>query len=89
MGWDQIHLTDHGRACPLLVDVAEGSNVYFTHSYAVECDRPDLVAATTHYVRSFPSAVWWGNVYGVQFHPEKSSRTGLRILKNFVNVVRG
>ncbi len=89
VGWDQIHLTDHGRACPLLVDVAEGSNVYFTHSYAVECDRPDLVAATTHYVRSFPSAVWWGNVYGVQFHPEKSSRTGLRILKNFVNVVRG
>lgn len=89
VGWDQIHLTDRGRECPLLVDVAEGSNVYFTHSYAAECPNPDLVTATTHYVRSFPSAVWWQNVYGVQFHPEKSSRTGLVILKNFVNVVRG
>ncbi len=90
VGWDQLHLTEHGRQCPLFVDVPEGSNVYFTHSYALADDvDPAIVAARTHYTRSFPSAIWQGNVFGVQFHPEKSSATGLRILSNFVNYVRG
>ena len=43
----------------------------------------------THYVRSFASGVWRDNVFGVQFHPEKSSRVGMQILQNFVNVARG
>ena len=90
VGWDQIHLTDHGRACPLFEGVPEGANVYFTHSYALDDDVEDKVVATrTHYVRSFASSVWSENVYGVQFHPEKSSATGLRILTNYVDIVRG
>ena len=90
VGWDQLHLTDHGRACPLLVDVPEGSNVYFTHSYAVADDADaSIVATRTHYVRSFASTVWSDNIFGVQFHPEKSSATGLRILSNFLQYVRG
>ena len=90
VGWDQLHLTGHGRACPLLVDVPEGSNVYFTHSYAVSDDVDDAIVATrTHYVRSFASTVWSDNIFGVQFHPEKSSATGLRILSNFLRYVRG
>lgn len=90
VGWDQLHLTGHGRACPLLVDVPEGSNVYFTHSYAVSDDVDDAIVATrTHYVRSFASTVWSDNIFGVQFHPEKSSATGLRILSNFLQYVRG
>ena len=90
VGWDQLHLTDHGRRCPLLVDVGEGANVYFTHSYALSTDVDrDLVAAHTHYTRTFASAVWEDNIFGVQFHPEKSSTTGLTILRNFVRVVRG
>ena len=90
VGWNQLHLTEVGKQCPLFVDVPEGSNVYFTHSYAVgdDCD-PDIVAANTHYTRTFPSAIWRDNVFGVQFHPEKSSSTGLRILRNFVRYVRG
>ena len=48
-----------------------------------------IVAARTHYTRTFASAVWSDNVFGVQFHPEKSSTTGLTILRNFVRVVRG
>lgn len=90
VGWNQIHLTAEGRQCPLFVDVPEGSNVYFTHSYAVadDCD-PDIVAANTHYTRTFPSAIWHDNVFGVQFHPEKSSSVGLRILRNFLRYVRG
>lgn len=90
VGWDQIHLTDVGQRCPLLVDVPEGANVYFTHSFALADDvRENVVATRTHYVRSFASAVWKDNIFGVQFHPEKSSQTGLRVLENFVSVVRG
>ena len=90
VGWDQIHLTDRGRACPLFSAVPEGANVYFTHSFALGDDVPDdVVAARTHYVRSFASAVWRDNVYGVQFHPEKSSAVGRAILEGFVGVVGG
>ena len=90
VGWDQVHLTAHGQASPLFRGVPEGANVYFTHSYALDADVEDAVVATrTHYVRSFASSVWSENVYGVQFHPEKSSATGLRILTNYVDIVRG
>ncbi|MDI9590638.1 MAG: imidazole glycerol phosphate synthase subunit HisH [Acidobacteriota bacterium] len=90
VGWNQLHLTAVGRRCPLLVDVSEGSNVYFTHSYALADDVGDPTVATrTHYTRTFGSTVWQDNVFGVQFHPEKSSATGLRILGNFVRYVRG
>lgn len=90
VGWDQAHLTALGRACPLLRGVPEGANVYFTHSYALDDDVPDdIVTVRTHYVRSFASAVWRDNVYGVQFHPEKSSAVGLSILTNYVDIVRG
>lgn len=88
VGWDQINLTPTGKKCPLFAGVAQGANVYFTHSYALAEDVPDeVVTARTHYTRSFASAVWNGeNVFGVQFHPEKSSGTGLCILENFVRI---
>ncbi len=90
VGWDQIHLTDHGRACPLFEGVPEGANAYFTHSYAVDSDVDwALVSTRTHYVRSFASSVWRDNVFGVQFHPEKSSGVGLRILRNFAVMAEG
>lgn len=90
VGWDQLHVTEEGRGCPLLAGVPEGANVYFTHSYAVADDADaSQVAARTHYVRSFPCVAWRGNVFGCQFHPEKSSATGLMILRNFVSIVKG
>ena len=90
VGWDQIHLTPRGRACRLFNGVPEGANVYFTHSFALDDDvERGVIAARTHYVRSFASAVWDGSVFGVQFHPEKSSAVGAQILSNFVDVVRG
>lgn len=90
VGWDQLHFTVQGRQCPLFVDVAEGANVYFTHSFAVADDVDEaVVSARTHYARSFASAVWQDNVFGVQFHPEKSSATGRQVLSNFLRIVRG
>ena len=90
VGWDQLYVTEEGRDCPLLAGVPEGANVYFTHSYAVSDDADaSQVAARTHYVRSFPCVAWRGNVFGCQFHPEKSSATGLMILRNFVSIVKG
>ena len=88
VGWDQVHMTPAGAADPLLAGFAEGANMYFTHSYAVadDADAADVLART-HYTRSFPCIVRHGNVWGCQFHPEKSSALGQRILKNFVNIV--
>lgn len=87
VGWDQVHLTERGRICPLLAGFAEGSNVYFTHSFALDDDvEPQEVAAVTHYGRNFGSVVWRGNLYGCQFHPEKSSNHGHEILRNFVSI---
>ena len=80
VGWNQIRRAE-GRTPLLLRDVPEDSFVYFTHSY-----RAPLTAETatvTTYGESFASAVERENVFGVQFHPEKSGDTGLHILKNF------
>lgn len=86
-GWDQVYLTERGRACPLLENFAEGANVYFTHSYALERDvEARDVAGVTHYARSFASVVARGNAFGCQFHPEKSSGHGQTILRNFVRI---
>ncbi|MDO4806417.1 MAG: imidazole glycerol phosphate synthase subunit HisH [Coriobacteriales bacterium] len=88
VGWDQLHLTPHGRKCALYKGIPEGANVYFTHSYALADDVDDAVVTTrSHYTRSFASGIWSNNVYGVQFHPEKSSSTGLSILRNFVSLI--
>ena len=74
------------KVCPLLKDIADGSYVYFCHSYYAEPkDRKDI-AATCDYGADFTSVVWQGNIYGVQFHPEKSQAVGLKILENFVNL---
>lgn len=90
VGWDQLEITEHGRACPLFAGIEDGAHVYFTHSYALADDiDPAIVAAYTDYTRRFPSAIWRGNLFAVQFHPEKSSRVGLEILRNFVSLIPG
>lgn len=87
VGWDQVHLSALGAQSPLLDGFAEGANMYFTHSYAVDTDALDEnVLAHTHYTRSFPCMVSARSVYGCQFHPEKSSAQGLTILENFVTM---
>ncbi len=82
MGWNQ--LIKISNACPLLKDIADGAYAYFCHSYYPVPKDNANIAATCDYGGEFSSVLWQGNVYGVQFHPEKSQETGLRMLKNFV-----
>ncbi len=80
MGWNQIRLR---QDAPVFRGVADGSTVYFVHSYYVIPDDPTVVAAVTDYGIEFCAAIRRENVMAVQFHPEKSQQIGLRILKNF------
>lgn len=80
MGWNTL---EPRYASPLLDGIEAGAFCYFVHSYHAVPDTPDDVLATTTYGLDFPAIVARNNVYGVQFHPEKSQHNGLRILKNF------
>lgn len=81
MGWNQLH---RRREHPLLKGVPDGAFVYFAHSYHATTDDEAILIATTDYGEHFPSIVARDNVWGVQFHPEKSGRVGLTILRNFL-----
>jgi glutamine amidotransferase len=84
IGWNQIHIQ---KASPLLEGVADGSYAYFVHSYYVAPADPEIVLATTDYEIDYASIVGQDNVFGIQFHPEKSQAVGLRILRNFTELV--
>ena len=83
MGWNSLTYTD--PSCPLLAGIPEGSFVYFVHSfYAVDCD--DSLRAWAPYGVRVPALVSKDNVYGCQFHPEKSGGVGLKILESFLRL---
>ena len=84
MGWNQLKVKN--SACPLLKDLADNSYVYFCHSYYPQPKNEGIIATTTDYGIDFTSVLWQDNIYGVQFHPEKSQQVGLKILRNFVNL---
>jgi glutamine amidotransferase len=83
MGWNTVRVT---RSNPLLEGGDGEQRFYFVHSYYVACRRDDDVLATAHHGEDFAAAVNRDNIYGVQFHPEKSHRFGMALLKNFVNL---
>ena len=81
MGWNTIQIQ---RSAPLFKDTAEGSYVYFVHSYYCAADNPDDVAASCRYGDIvFTAAIWRDNLMATQFHPEKSQDVGLKIFENF------
>ncbi len=80
MGWNTIHIE---KPAPPLATIDQESYVYFVHSYFVELGDQDLVSTQTAYGLSFVSSVWKDNIFGTQFHPEKSQAVGLQVLKNF------
>ena len=82
IGWNQI---ERQVASPLLEGVEDGSFFYFVHSYYVEAEQATDQLATTDYGIQYTSIAGRDNVYGVQFHPEKSQKIGLRLLTNFAS----
>ena len=83
MGWNQV---TPRRDAPILEGIAPGTNFYFVHSYYAGPPDADFCGATTEYGVPFLSVLHDGNVFGTQFHPEKSGRPGLRIYANFARL---
>ena len=83
MGWNSLELL---KDSPIFDSVSPGSDVYFVHSFFVECEAETLILARTEHGVKFSSIFNSGNLYGMQFHPEKSQSVGLQLLKNFIHV---
>lgn len=85
MGWNQLHLRP---GVALWQGLPEASYAYFVHSYYVAPEDPSVVAATTDYGIEYASAIAFGNLYAIQFHPEKSQDVGECILRNYLRCAR-
>ena len=83
MGWNSLHLQNDGR---LFQGIPEQTYVYFVHSYYLQAEDPQIVKATTEYGVTIHASVEKDNIFACQFHPEKSSKYGLKILENFAKL---
>lgn len=83
MGWNDLTVLND---CPLSADVADGDYVYYVHSYRADTSD-EYISCYTMYNEKIPGLVYRDNVYGAQFHPEKSGQVGMNILKNFAKLV--
>jgi len=83
MGWNRVKQAEPSH--PMWKNIAQDSRFYFVHSFYVEPQNPELVAATCHYGLGFCTAIQKDNLFATQFHPEKSHTAGLQLLKNFVD----
>jgi glutamine amidotransferase len=82
MGWNEVsHAIDH----PMWANIEDNSRFYFVHSYHIHLVNPDYIAGRCHYGVDFDVAAARDNLFAVQFHPEKSSKAGLQLLKNFLH----
>lgn len=86
MGWNTV---SRRKLCPLLDHLGPEPRFYFVHSYHVVCDQPDDILTLTRYSYDFASAFSHGNIFGLQFHPEKSHRFGMQLFRNFSGLVAG
>lgn len=84
MGWNTLRLTQPG--CPLFAELPPEPAVYFVHSYFAVPTAHGVVAAEADYPAPFCAAVWQDNIFATQFHPEKSQRVGLQMLRNFATL---
>lgn len=82
MGWNEVRQVE---AHPVWSGIADGTRFYFVHSYYVEPASPEVIAGSTQYGIVFTSAIARGNIFAVQFHPEKSAAAGLKLLENFIH----
>jgi glutamine amidotransferase len=84
MGWNRVH---NSGASPLFEGIPDGTYFYFVHSYFAVPDEKDIIAGWTHYGTRFCSVISRGNLFATQFHPEKSDRWGIMVLRNFGRIV--
>lgn len=87
IGWNQ--LDEVNSQCPIYRGIPSGSYVYFVHSFFPKPADSSIVASRTTYGENFASSVWRDNVFATQFHPEKSQKVGLQLLRNFVEYAAG
>jgi imidazole glycerol-phosphate synthase subunit HisH len=85
MGWNRVRIE---RRAPIFDDLPDEPSFYFVHSYYVQPADDELTAGTTEYGVRFASAIWRDNLFATQFHPEKSQRVGLQLLRNFAALCR-
>ena len=83
IGWNQIHIVGNSK---IFKDVENNSHMYFVHSYEFVPEDKNVVSATTDYSSNIVCSVEKENVFGTQFHPEKSDKIGLKIIDNFINL---
>lgn len=83
VGWNSLTLQNQGR---LFQDISQNSYVYFVHSYYLQAEEEEIVTAVSEYSVRIHASVEKGNLFGCQFHPEKSSEVGIRILNNFAKI---
>jgi imidazole glycerol-phosphate synthase subunit HisH len=86
IGWNQLQIVK--ADCPLYRGITSGSYVYFVHSFYPQPVDQSIVATRTDYGDNFASSVWRDNVFATQFHPEKSQKVGLQLLRNFVELAK-
>ena len=84
IGWNQVEIVK--SECPLYCGIPSGSHFYFVHSFFPKPEDDSIVATRTEYGETFASSVWKDNVFATQFHPEKSQKVGLQLLRNFVGL---
>lgn len=83
MGWNSL---DFSKECKIFEGLGNNPFVYFVHSYYMQPEDKSIIAANTQYGKTLPVALNYGNIFATQFHPEKSGKTGLKILKNFTEI---
>ena len=84
MGWNNVH---QAAPHPLWAGIEEGARFYFVHSYFVQPTSPEVIAGFSHYPFPFTCAVATGNIFAVQFHPEKSGEEGIKIYRNWASLL--
>lgn len=86
MGWNQLNISK--KESKVFNGIEEGENFYFVHSYYVIPQNKNIISSTVDYGMDMAASIEYENIYGVQFHPEKSSMSGLKVLENFWKIVK-
>jgi len=86
MGWNSIEII---KTHPIFEGIDDGSHFYFVHSFFCQPEEQGVTATTTNYGIDFASSVQKDNVFACQFHPEKSQKIGLQLLRNFIRLSEG